>query len=208
MRFVFFVEGDTEELVLREWVGRWLNPHLSAAVDMRVRNFKGNRRFLDEIVKNVRMTLGGRGNKDIVACIGLLDLYGFPGFPNDVRSVPDRYAWAQKKVQDRVDRPRFHMYFAVHEFEAWLLSQSSIFDPALRNEIARLEHRPEEVDFNYPPAKRLDILYMDKLGRKYGKKVDGKGLFGRLDPEEARGKCPYLRRMLDDLVCMAKDAGL
>jgi len=207
MRFEFFVEGDAEELVLAEWIGRWLNPQLSAPVDIKVFSLGGNRRFLKEIVRNVRKTLGSRGNKDIVACIGLLDLYRFPDFRKDVRSVPDRYTWAQKKVQDSVARPRFRMYFAVHELEAWLLSQSSVFDPALRNEIARLGPRPEDVDFDYPPAKRLDTLYMDKLKHKYGKKVDGKGLFARLDPEEARARCPYLRRMLDDLLQMAKDAG-
>jgi len=209
MRFVFYVEGDAEELVLADWIGRWLNPQLLKPVNIKVFNPRGNRPFLQEIVNNVRTTLSQRDNRRIIACIGLLDLYGFPGgFPTGVRSVPERYAWAQKKVQDDVARPRFHMYFAVHEFEAWLLSQSDIFDPALRGDIGKLGHRPEDVDFGNPPAKRLDVLYMKALKHKYVKTLDGNSLFGRLDPEEARKKCPYLRKMLDELLQMAKDAGL
>jgi hypothetical protein len=208
MRFVFFVEGDTEELVLEEWLGRWLNPQLSVPVKIEVFSLGGNRRFLKEIVGRGRKVLGERGNKDIVACVGLLDLYRFRAFPKDVQSVEDRYVWAQKSVEDSVERSRFHMYFAVHEFEAWLLSQSDIFDPTLRSDIEKLGDRPEAVDFQNPPARRLDTFYMGKLKRKYVKTLDGNRLFGRLDPEKARRKCPYLRSMLDDLLQMAKDAGL
>ncbi len=207
MRYVFFVEGETEELVLAKWISRWLNPQLLEPVNIKVINLGGNKRFRKEIVKYVRRTLGERGNGDIIACIGLLDLYGFPGLPKDLRAVADRYAWAQRKVQDDVDRPRFHMYFAVHEFEAWLLSQSDIFDPALRGDIEKLGD-PEVVDFDNPPAKRLDTLYLAKLRRKYVKTLDGNNLFARLDPEQARGKCRYLKKLLDELLHMAKDAGL
>lgn len=208
MKFVLFVEGDAEELALAKWLGRWLNPQLLEPVSFEVNNLGGNKRFLREIVKYVRRTLDERSDGDIIACIGLLDLYGFPGFPKDCQTVDERYNWAQKTVERDVGRSQFHMYFAVHEFEAWLLSRSDIFDPTVRNGVEKIGDRPETVDFNNSPAKRLDALYMGKLKRKYVKTLDGNGLFGRLDPEEARRKCPYLRNMLDDLLRMAKDARL
>jgi hypothetical protein len=64
--------------------------------------------------------------------------------------------------------------------------------------------KPESVNFRSPPAKVLDRLYTARLKRGYKKVVHGKELFGKLDPETACRKCPYLKEMLDEMLRLAK----
>jgi hypothetical protein len=66
--------------------------------------------------------------------------------------------------------------------------------------------KPETVNFDQPPAKLLDRLYRNKLNRGYRKTIDGADLFQRLSPDKARNKCPYLKKLLDQMLALAKDA--
>ncbi len=65
---------------------------------------------------------------------------------------------------------------------------------------------PESVNFQEPPAKLLDRLYREKLGRGYKKKVYGAELLRRADPGLAYDKCPHLKEMLDEMLRLAVDA--
>jgi hypothetical protein len=99
------------------------------------------------------------------------------------------------------------MFFAVHETEAWLLSQPGIFPAKVRERMQNAwAQRPEQVDFNDPPATRLDSIYLRALNRGYAKPVDGRNLFRDLDPDEAYAKCPYLKLMLETMLDLAKKA--
>ena len=51
-------------------------------------------------------------------------------------------------------------------------------------------------------------LYRQHAGRTYKKRVDGPSLFDRADPQKAYQLCPYLQQMLDEMLAMAKQAGL
>lgn len=100
------------------------------------------------------------------------------------------------------------MFLAVHEFEAWLLSQPEILPAIVKNILPPKIARPETVNFNEPPAKLLDRLYMQSTKRNYKKTTYGKQRFAILDPHVAAEKCPYLKKMLDELLNLARSAGL
>ncbi|MBE9542762.1 MAG: hypothetical protein IMF01_10630 [Proteobacteria bacterium] len=51
-------------------------------------------------------------------------------------------------------------------------------------------------------------LYREKTRHTYKKVTHGKELFDKLDPEVAYQKCLRLKHLLDDMLKMAKEAGL
>ena len=100
---------------------------------------------------------------------------------------------------------KFFQFFAVHEVEAWLLSQQDIFHASVRNAFPGKIAKPETVNFDEPPAKLLDKLYRQHTKRIYKKVVNGKELFGKLDPAVAYEKCPRLRELLDTMLDLARN---
>jgi hypothetical protein len=155
-----------------------------------------------------RMHLEGPKQREIIAVIGLLDLYGPSFFPSSVSTVEDRYQWGKQRFEREVNHPQFRFFFAVHEFEAWLLSQPDVFPRDIKNNLPKSIVRPEQVDFEEPPAKLLDRIYRQQTSRNYKKTTYGKQLFARLDPAIAMTKCPYLKQMLDEMLALAKAVGL
>jgi len=51
-------------------------------------------------------------------------------------------------------------------------------------------------------------LYKEKTRHTYKKIAHGKELFDKLDPEVAYQKCSRLKCLLDDMLKMAREAGL
>jgi len=66
---------------------------------------------------------------------------------------------------------------------------------------------PETVNFHEPPSFLLARLYK-RTGRNYKKRVDGPNLFDKADPARAYEKCPCFGQMLDEMLTMARNAGL
>jgi len=83
-----------------------------------------------------------------------------------------------------------------------------LFPKEVRQVFPSKIQRPETVNFEEPPAKLLERLYWEKLGKKYKKVTDGSHLFGRLSPEEVYAKCPCFKDMLDEMLILAKKEGL
>lgn len=208
MKFVLFVEGHTEKLALPSFLKRWLDPRLKAPVGVKTVRFEGWQHYVQEIGKKVVLNLSGKAGADVVAGIGLLDLYGPTFHPSGVTEAAARQAWATTHVERAVGHPRFRQHFAVHELEAWLLADPAGLPAAVSKSLPGKCGQPEVVNFDEPPAKLLDRLYRDKVGRQYRKTTDGANLFGKLDPEAAAAKCPHLRALLDDMLGLAKGAGL
>ncbi len=208
MKFVLFVEGKTEQMAIPKFVKRWLDARLSARVGVKAVRFNGWPEFDREIKKKVHLNLDAPSSPDAIAGIGLLDLYGPTFYPPGVASADDRVRWAVDRFEKEVGHPRFRMFFAVHEVEAWLLSQPGVFPKEVGAAFPGKIARPETVDFDEPPARLLEKLYRSKLGKKYKKVTYGVSLFGKLDPNVACGKCPNLRAMLDTMLDLAKSAGL
>lgn len=208
MRFKLLVEGFTEKTAAGDFLKRWLDLRLKKPVGIDVVRFDGNADFVRKIVKTAQKHLDGPGKSEIVAVIGLLDLYGLDIYPDDKTTVRERNDWGVKQFESIVARKNFRMFFAVHEFEAWLLSQPDIFPPAVRKGLPKKTAQPENVNFTEPPAELLNKLYRKQLKKDYKKTVNGLELFRNLDPAVAVGKCPYLKAMLEEMLKLAKAAGL
>ena len=209
MKFVLLVEGDTEEEALPDFFKRWLDPRLNQRVGIHIENSKSWSTLLRAAPQKAKDFLNDPKYKsDVVAVIGLMDLYGPDFYPVGVKTVADRYAWGKQYIEKQVNQEKFRQHFAVHETEAWLLSDPSIFPAEIRKEFAAKIAQPETINFNEPPAKLLDRLHENKFKRGYKKVAQGKELFGKLDPKIAYEKCPYLKILLDDMLKLAQDAEL
>ena len=138
--------------------------------------------------------------------IGLLDLYGLD-YPPKLATVAERHDWAVKEYEQKVGRTKFRMFFAVHEFEAWLLAQPEVLPRAVQEQLLANIFRPEQVDFNHPPARVLEHAYLSGIRRTYKKATYGPLLVARLDTEAVAAKCPYLKKMLEAMLALAKEAG-
>lgn len=208
MKFVLLVEGQTETACIGNFLKRWLDPQLNQPVGIAPVKFNGWTHFEKEVAKKSKHYLRSPATDKIVAVIGLLDLYGPNFYPAHLSTEDQRHDWATDKFQKEVNDSRFRMYFAVHEFEAWLFSQSSILPQEIRSGIPGKASQPETINDVEPPSKLLKRLYRERLRQEYKKVTYGKNLFDKLDPEVAADKCPRLKTMLNEMLAMAKDAGL
>ncbi|MBM3746985.1 MAG: DUF4276 family protein [Acidobacteria bacterium] len=206
MRFVLFVEGHTERDALGPFLKRWLDPRLERPVGIQVVRFNGWQHLVHDVAVRARLHLEGPRGSGVVAAVGLLDLYGPDFYPPDRSSAEERRRWAIGEIQTKVDHPRFRMFFAVHELEAWILSQPENLPQAVRQALPQRVEQPESIDFNEPPAKLLDRLYEAHTGRGYKKRTYGRNLLDRLDPEVAYRKCPCLAEMLNYMLEAARAA--
>jgi hypothetical protein len=208
VRFVLFVEGKTEKGALPSFFKRWLDPRLKQPVGVIPVRFEGWPQYQSDIQRKVALHLSAKSNGEIIAAIGLLDLYGPTFYPPDKKSVQQRYQWAKSYFEERVGDKRFSQHFAVHETEAWLLANPSGLPNVVGKALPGRCTQPETVNFDEHPSKLLSHLYRDKLGKRYQKVVDGYDLFQKMDPSIAYEKCPYLKALLDYMLDRAKDKGL
>ncbi|MEK7757564.1 MAG: DUF4276 family protein, partial [Planctomycetota bacterium] len=80
----------------------------------------------------------------------------------------------------------------------------SILPAQVKNALPGGCEEPEKVNFVDPPSELLARLYRSRLNQAYKKVTDGANLFQALDPGAAYAKCPYLRRLFDDMVALAR----
>jgi hypothetical protein len=206
VRFVLFVEGKTESVGVGNFLKRWLDPRLPQRVRMTPIKFNGVSDYCGEVAKKARLHLSSARANDVIAGVGLLDLYGLDSaltFPPGIASPQQRWDWAKRELETLVGHPKFRQYFAAHETEAWLLSDKNIFPANVRRDLTAGSNAPEQVNFNNPPAQLIIRAYRDRLGRRYQKAVDGPNLFASLDPDLACAKCPHLKIMLDEMLGLA-----
>lgn len=208
MKFVFFVEGQTEDKLLPAFLRRWLDARCTPRVGVKTVRFDGWAELRRDVVRKAHRYLNSADAPEIIAVVSLLDLYGPTFYPPHLTSVDARYEWAKAKIESEVNHMKFRHFFAVHELEAWLLSEPELFPPEVRGGFPGRHAQPETINFTEPPAKLLERLYTTKLHRKYKKTTNGAELFARLTPETARDKCPRLREMLDELLRLAEGAGI
>lgn len=208
MKFVLFVEGHTEKKAIPEFLKRRLDPQLNKPVGIKVVRFEGWQDYVKDIAKKVALHLSGRAGADVIAAIGLLDLCGPTFYPPAKTDAEAKRAWAKEHLETAVASHRFRQHFAVHELEAWLLASPTGLPDEVVKALPGRCAQPESVNFDEPPAKLLDRLYCEKLKKHYKKITDGTSLFRKLDPEVACAKCPHLKALLDEMLQLAKDAGL
>ena len=186
----------------------WLDPRLSEPVGIQAVRFAGWSELVRKLPKKARMHLEGPDKERIIAAVGLLDLYGPNFYPTGVVSAAERRAWGIRNFTDQVAHPKFRMFFAVHELEAWLLSQPGILAPKVAAALPGKTRNPETVNFREPPSSLLARLYRQQLDQAYKKTSYGGALFAKANPDIAYEKCPNLKGMLDEMLSLAKSAGL
>ena len=210
MRFYLLVEGYTEKAGVGHFLKRWLDARLESPVSIRAIRHDGWGQLDRDMEPKVKLLLSTGANQDKVAgVLALMDLYGPTIYPENKKTAKQRYEWGRDHFEKRINDPRFRMFFAVHEIEAWLLSDPSLFPSDVRKALPAKISKPEEVNFNEPPAKLLDRIYKKSAHGKnaYNKVGDGTAMFAKLNPEVAYEKCPYLKLMLDEMLELAKAAG-
>ena len=208
MKFILMVEGRTERDSAGSFLKRWLDPQLRQPVGINVVSFDGYSDLVRKMAVKARMYLEGPRRSEIIAVIGLLDLYGPTFYPADRITADERFAWGKEHFENVVEHQKFRFWFAVHEFEAWLLSQPDIFPREIKDALPAKVAQPERVNFDEPPAQLLDRVYRQQTKRNYKKTTYGKQLFAKLDPTVAQGKCPYLKALLDEMLNLARADGL
>ncbi len=200
MRFVLIVEGDTEKRSIEGLVRTDLKKKTGKNIGVTAVNIRGYGNFRRDLPGKVQKFINSPDKGEILAVIGLVDLYLTP-FAKDVHlPVPERIATGRRFFEEQVNQDRFRMFFAVHEYEAWLLSDPDRFDAAIREKISIHAKKPEEVNNDEPPSRYLKRIYSEYLHREYKKTVDGKVLMGRINPEQVYEKCPNYREMIDFLI--------
>jgi hypothetical protein len=148
VNFALFVEGSTERAV-PAFLKRWLDPRLSRPVGVKPVRFKGSGDYLKSFAQPARKDLDSGG---LIAVVGLLDLYGAPlSFPPNL-TADAKYTWAKAELEHRAEHSRFRQHFAVHETEAWLLSEPGIFPTAFRDSLESYTSRPESTSNNHQPS--------------------------------------------------------
>jgi hypothetical protein len=212
MKYVLLVEGDTEARALPKFLKRWLDPQLRLPIRIDSVDLGSWSVVVDEAPRRTRRYFSDRKQADeIIAVIGLIDLHG-PNhsnyFPPNVESVEDRCRWVKQKVEREVRHPQFRQFLAVHEVEAWLLSEPHNLPAPVKTSLPGRAQHPEQVDFDEPPKQLLQRLYHEKCQITYKQTVHGVELFGKLDPKIAYQQCPMLHAMLDEMLALAKKAGL
>jgi len=169
MKFILFIEGHTEKKALPQFLKKWLDPKLAKPVGIKTVRFEGWPELVKDTPKKASMYLNGPEQHDLVAVIALIDLYGPTFYPADKQTSKDRYDWAKAHFESKVNRPKFRQFFAVHETEAWLLSDPNLFPAEIKNALPKNPQCPEEINFNEPPAKLLERIYKQKTQRSYKK---------------------------------------
>ena len=203
MKFILFVEGHTENKAIPSFLKRWLDPQLSKPVGIKSVRFEGWPELVKDSPTKANLYLS---QDNVIAVIALLDLYGPTIYPDNENTATKRYQWAKRHLEGKVDQTNFFQFFAVHEVEAWLLSDPAIFPNSVKPSVQKISKSPEDINNTMPPAKRLNEIYSRQTKRRYKKVTYGKDLFAKLDPTVAYKKCPRLKELLDAMLKIAKDA--
>jgi hypothetical protein len=122
--------------------------------------------------------------------------------------VDERFDWAKQHFERLVKHPKFRMYLAVHEVEAWFLSDPTLFPKELRPVLKAKARQPERVNFDHPPKALLRGLFREKMKRDYKEITQGSEFFSKVDPSAVAAVCPHFRALLTEMVAMAVAAGL
>lgn len=192
-----FFEGETERKSIPSFIQRWLSVRLQEKVGVQPVRFNGWPDLFGDVQKKALMHLNGPRSNEIIGVVSLLDLYGPTFYPSHLSTKDEKYEWAKKSIEERVSHPKFRQFFAVHELEAWLLSNPDLFPKGIKDALGEASKDPENVNFITPPSKLLDNLFRQQIRKTYKKVSYGKQFFDKLDPEIAYGRCSKLKQMLD-----------
>ena len=200
-RIVILCEGDTEELAVRHFLSRkWQEDQQT--VGLKAVSLRG--RIQDVAVKS-RLFLN---EQNVLGVFTLIDLYGMDrvshptGDPLDTK-VQRVHDWLRAQVS-HIRSKDFYPHVSVHETEAWILAEGSALAGRLNDNRLRPDSNAELKNFQRPPSKRINELFLARRHRnRYQKISDGTPLFKAMKFEQVYKSCRFFRAFYDDL----KDVG-
>lgn len=161
MKILLFTEGHTEYKALPEFINRILEKLINKSIKIDAVNFGSKDNLINDSPKKVKWHLERDIQNEIIAIISIIDLYRAFDTPEyeALADIEQKYDYVKNKIESSVNNPKFAHFSSVHEVEAWLLSDPEIFPAAIRAYISEKSQKPEDVNFDQPPAKLLDRLY-------------------------------------------------
>lgn len=208
------VEGQTEEVIVRDVLGPelqpalWLNPViLKTKRPAGGSSHKGGVGSWEKIERDLRLLLM---DSSVAVVTTMLDYYGLPGDTPGMADRPsgspyDRVVHVEQAVADRIADRRFLPHLALHETEAWVLAAAEQLGELLGEpEVARTlrgqvrdADGPERVNDGHDtaPSKRILATYP-----AYRKTQDGPIAIACLGLAKLREACPHFDAWLTELV--------
>jgi hypothetical protein len=192
MKIVLLVEGDTEK-ALKEHLKRFLDERAEAAgkpkIALRTGQITLNR---GDLRGRIRLELR---DPQVSAVVGLVDVY-----PTFASAEQAKQFLREAAAHD----PRFYAHAALHDVEAWLLPFWANICARLGVKRAAPGARPETVDLNHPPSRRLQELYsLAKPPQKYIKPIEMNALLRGKDLTVVAGQCPEFKALLNTLLTLS-----
>jgi hypothetical protein len=213
-RALIVVEGQTEERFVKTVLRQVLEP---IGVDLRPTivatkvvkdgaNFKGGLRSYGQFREHLRRVLEGSGGALVTS---MLDYYALPAdFPGmstrPVGGTPrQRVEHVESELRTAIGQQNFLPFIALHEYEAWLFSDSVtvpgvLTEPHKQAAFAAIADSMAPEDINEgpttAPSKRLLALFP-----LYRKGLHGPLAAGRIGIPAIRAKCPHFDGWLQQL---------
>jgi hypothetical protein len=196
-KIVVLCEGDTEELAVQHFIApQWKFEGLGS-VGLQPRNLNGKpqnagkfaRLYLDE--------------QDVLAVFTLVDLEGTKQVVHQPQDDLDtKVEHVREWLRRQVTHSRANQFFphiCVHQIEAWILAEGRQLAKRLGDRQIGPDVDAELKNFQNPPAKRLNELFLRIKSRRYNKKADGTPLFKAMQFGPVYKSCRYFRDFYDDL---------
>jgi hypothetical protein len=196
-RIVVLCEGHTEELAVRYFIARqWQSDGLES-VALKPINLRGKPQDVGESATRYL------GEPDVLAVFTLVDLQG----NNQIVHEPqDSLEVKVQRVQDwlraQVTHARADQFFphiCVHETEAWILAEGHALAKRLQDPGILPDPKAEVKNFQNPPSKRVNELFLKLKKTRYNKLADGTPLFKAMQFTAVYRTCGYFRAFYDDL---------
>jgi hypothetical protein len=196
-RIVLLCEGDTEELVVRHFLARQWQQDGFDSVGLHPVNL--NAKLQDASVKAGLFL----NELDVLAVFTLVDLYGMDRVVHSKDdSLDDKVARVRAWFSNSLVHARAQDFFphvCVHETEAWLLAEGVALARRLSEPGIRPDPQAELKNFQFPPQRRINDLFMKRKGDHYQKIRDGRPLFAAAQFEPIYSTCRFFRAFYDDL---------
>jgi len=193
LKIVVMVEGKTEDAFKTHLIA-FLKARLSGRMPkLQFDRFEGRIPKQDHLKRRVALYLNER---PIPAghVVALTDVYtGTPDF-----QTADN---AKRKMREWVgDDPRFHPHAAQYDFEAWLLPFWDEIQRLTGSNRSSPGPRPELVNHQNPPSKRIEEVFRTGSGRRYVKARDGLRILSGQNLLVSANACPELKALLNTLL--------
>lgn len=140
---------------------------------------------------------------EVRAVFTLVDLYGMNrvvhNHDDSIDSKVERVRnWFRTRIQHQRAKD-FLPHVCVHETEAWLLAEGLALAKRLDDDGIKPDPHAEAKNFQNPPQKRINDLFLSHKGERYNKIRDGSPLFGAVQFELIYKHCKYFQAFYDDL---------